>query len=153
MTDGPHDLAPGRDYVGVGVGALVFDGEGRVLLARRAGGATNERGCWEFPGGRVEFGETLRDATRREFREEYGIEIDVLDLLGAFDHILAGEGEHWVSLTFLARHVRGVPFVAEPAKCSEVGWFTLDALPRPLSQISELNYATYAAKYGHGKFW
>jgi 8-oxo-dGTP diphosphatase len=153
MTGGAHKPTAGRDYVGVGVGALVFDGAGRVLLARRAEGATNERGFWEFPGGRVEFGETLRDATRREFREEYGVEIDVLELLGAFDHILSGEGEHWVSLTFLARHVSGVPVVAEPAKCSEVGWFALDALPRPLSQISELNYAAYAEKYGLGKFW
>jgi len=153
MTDGAHHLSPGRDYVGVGVGALVFDDAGRVLLAERGEGATNERGLWEFPGGRVEFGETLRDAVRREFREEYGIEVDVLELLGAFDHILMGEGEHWVSLTFLARHVGGVPFVAEPSKCSQVGWFTLDALPRPLTQISEQNLASYTEKYGLGKFW
>ena len=52
-------MKPGRDYVGIGVGAMVFDSEGRVFLAQRGPRAGNERGTWEFPGGKVSFGETL----------------------------------------------------------------------------------------------
>src|SRR4026208_833415 len=98
-------MIAGRDYIGVGVGAMVFNQEGKVFLAKRGPQAKNECGCWEFPGGSVEFGETLVDAIRREFREEYQMDIDVVELLGASDHILLSERQHWISPTFIARHI------------------------------------------------
>lgn len=55
-------MKPGKDYIGVGVGGMVFNAAGEVFLSQRGPKATNERGAWEFPGGRVEFGETLSDA-------------------------------------------------------------------------------------------
>ncbi len=57
----------GIDYIGVGVGAIIVDGEGRLFMARRGPGAQNERGLWEFPGGSVELGERLADALRELF--------------------------------------------------------------------------------------
>jgi mutator protein MutT len=81
-------LKRGVDYIGVGVGALIVDDLGQVFLARRGPQAKNERGLWEFPGGSVEFGEPLADALRREMREEFGMEIEVGELLDVFDHIL-----------------------------------------------------------------
>jgi hypothetical protein len=60
----------GIDYIGVGVGAIIVDPAGRLFLARRGPCARNERGLWEFPGGSVEFGETLVQALRREMCEE-----------------------------------------------------------------------------------
>ena len=59
----------GIDYIGVGVGAIIVDNRGRLFLARRGIKAKNERGLWEFPGGSVEFGETMAAALRREMRE------------------------------------------------------------------------------------
>ena len=70
----------GVDYIGVGVGAVIVDSQGRLFLARRGPKAKNERGLWEFPGGSVEFGERLAEALQREMKEEYGIEIAVGDL-------------------------------------------------------------------------
>jgi len=58
----------GVDNIGVGVGALIVDEAGRLFLSRRGPLAKNERGLWEFPGGSVEFGETLAEALRRELR-------------------------------------------------------------------------------------
>lgn len=60
-------------------GAVVRDGEGRVLLVRRA----NEpgRGLWSIPGGRVEEGESAREAAAREVREETGLDVEVGELL------------------------------------------------------------------------
>src|SRR4030042_3106156 len=96
-----HLLRRGIDYIGVGVGALIIDDQGRLFLSRRGAKAKNERGLWEFPGGSVEFGETLSEALQREMLEEYGIEIQVGELLDVVDHILPEEGQHWVSPTFL----------------------------------------------------
>ena len=143
-------MVPGRDYIGVGVGAMVFNAAGQVFLAQRGPQATNERGAWEFPGGKVDFGETLAAAICREFLEEYGMVIEVIELLGVSDHILPDEGQHWVSPTFIARHVSGEPLICEPAKCAAIGWFDLAALPTPLSQVSRHDLALYHARFGQG---
>ena len=140
-------MKAGRDYVGVGVGAMVFDDQGRVFLAQRGPRAGNERGTWEFPGGKVAFGEKLRVAVAREFAEEYGMLIQVGDLLGVTDHILDEEQEHWVSPTYLARHVLGEPRILEPEKCTALGWFALSELPEPLSQITRDNLEMYREKF------
>src|SRR5512138_3819661 len=116
----------GVDYIGVGVGAAIVDAQGRLFFARRGPRAKNERGLWEFPGGSVEFGETLADALKREMAEEYGIEIEVGDLLDVVDHILPAEGQHWISPTFICRITKGEPEILEPEKCSELGWFDVN---------------------------
>ncbi len=138
-------MKPGKDFIGVGVGAVVVNDAGAVFLSQRGPKAGNERGTWEFPGGSVEFGETMADTIAREFVEEYGMVIEVGDLLTVFDHILPQEGQHWVSPTFLARHVSGEPQICEPEKCSAIGWFALDALPSPLSVITQHDIAMYRA--------
>jgi len=133
----------GIDYIGVGVGAIIVDNRGRLFLARRGPKAKNERGLWEFPGGSVEFGETMADALRREMREEFGIEIAVGKLLDVVDHILEEEKQHWVSPTFLCTIAAGEPHIREPEKCAEIGWFPPDAVPQELTQISRENLAHY----------
>ena len=133
----------GVDFIGVGVGALIVDAQGRLFLAQRGPLAKNERGLWEFPGGAVEFGERLADALRREMREEFGIEIEVLELLDVVDHILPGEGQHWVSPTFLCRVVSGEAVIREPGKCSAIGWFKPEEVPAELSVVSRENLAHY----------
>ena len=136
----------GTDVIGVGVGAMVFNDQGEVFLAQRGPNARNERGTWEFPGGGVEFGERLVAAITREFAEEYGMVIEISDLLKVDDHILPDEGQHWVSPTYLARHVSGEPRILEPGKCSAIGWFRLDDLPSPLSVITQNDVATYRGR-------
>src|SRR5262245_23041907 len=122
----------GVDYIGVGVGAVIVDDAGHVFLAKRGDKAKNERGLWEFPGGSVELGETLRAALRREIEEEYGIVIEVGDLLTVTDHILPAENQHWVSPSYICRIIEGVPVIREPEKCAAIGWFPIDAMPEGL---------------------
>jgi len=122
-------MKKGIDYIGVGVGAIIFNKEGAVFLAKRGAEARNERHKWEFPGGSVEFGETLENALVREIREEYGFVIDVLQLLDVVNHILPEEKQHWVSPSYLCRYKNGKPRIQEPHKCEEIGWFTLGSIP------------------------
>ena len=56
------------------VAGALFDAEGRVLIAQRPAGKALA-GRWEFPGGKVDVGESEHAALRRELREELGIEV------------------------------------------------------------------------------
>ena len=58
------------------VAGVLRDARGRILLARRTEGR-DLAGLWEFPGGKVEPGESPEDALVRELREELGVEAEV----------------------------------------------------------------------------
>jgi 8-oxo-dGTP diphosphatase len=136
----------GTDYIGVGVGAVIVDDAGRLFLARRGEKAKNERGLWEFPGGAVEFSERMADTLIREMREEYGIDIEVGELLDVVDHLLPEEGQHWVSPSFLCKITAGEPRILEPLKCSAIGWFLPAEIPAELSLVSQANLHNYLKK-------
>lgn len=92
----------------VAVGAIVVRG-GEVLLARR--GRAPSYGVWSVPGGAVELGERVKDAVRREIREECGMEIAVTDVVEVFERIVhdpeAKVQYHYVILDYLATWVSG----------------------------------------------
>lgn len=60
------------------IAAAIIEKNGKVLIAQRAKD-DGLRGKWEFPGGKVEAGETLQDCLKRELREELGIQAEVGD--------------------------------------------------------------------------
>jgi len=72
-----------RDPIEVAAG-VVFR-KGRVLIAQRRPG-DHLGGCWEFPGGKREPGETFERCLQRELQEELGIEVDVGEWLGSVTH-------------------------------------------------------------------
>jgi 8-oxo-dGTP diphosphatase len=125
-------MKAGRDYIGLGVGAIIHDGAGKILLLKRAGTLDASRstvGLWSNPGGEVEFGETVEAAARREAREELGVEVEIERVIGYTDQILPHSGVHWHLVTFLARIVRGEPRIMEPEKTEDLAWFEVSALP------------------------
>jgi 8-oxo-dGTP diphosphatase len=142
-------MKKGVDYIGVGTGAMVFNSEGKVFLSKRGPNARNDAGKWDFPGGSVEFGETCKGAIKREIREEFGIEIEILDMIELVDHIMPEQGQHWVSPSYVARLTKGTPKIMEPKKISEIKWIDLkDIDPRGLSEASKSNLKRYIELHG-----
>ena len=105
------------------VGAALLDGAGRVLAARRAdGGRYGPAGGWEFPGGKVEAGESEVAALVRECREELGVAIRVDRRVGP--EVPTGDGR-WELRVWTARVLAGEPTAREHA---ELRWLASDQL-------------------------
>jgi 8-oxo-dGTP diphosphatase len=104
----------GRQSPLVGVGVLLVDAFGRVLLTLRK--LPPEAHCWSILGGKLDFLEPLEECAIREAREEAGVEIVIERLLCVTDHRLPSENQHWVSPAFLGRIVSGEPRNCEPLK-------------------------------------
>lgn len=98
---GSRRLYPEKPIVGVGV--LIRDEE-RYLLIKRA--AEPDAGLWSIPGGLVEVGEKVAEAAVREAREETGLEIGIIDVLGVVDKIMRDGTDkvkyHFVIVDYLA---------------------------------------------------
>ncbi|MGC9529770.1 MAG: (deoxy)nucleoside triphosphate pyrophosphohydrolase [Candidatus Bipolaricaulaceae bacterium] len=103
------------------VAALVERG-GRVLVARRQPG-DRRGGCWEFPGGTVEMGETLARAVVRELAEELALEVDVDGEVLTLAHSYP---DCRIVLHLLACRPRGQP---RPQGCAELRWVRWQDLP------------------------
>jgi 8-oxo-dGTP diphosphatase len=99
----------------VGVGGVVIE-NGRALLIKR--GSEPLLGQWSIPGGTLELGESLQEGVARELLEETGLEVEVLDMIEAFDRIFLdpaapGPGTrsrpkyHYVIVDYLCERVGG----------------------------------------------
>ncbi len=126
-------MEPGKDFIGVGCGAIILNDKDEVLLLKRGAGARNGQGLWARPGGVVEFGETAEAAVIREVKEETGLEIRVVQQL-RFSELVEEGGTHWISLGFLARVVFGVAENVEPDKHDDIQWFAFTHLPENLAK-------------------
>lgn len=77
-------MAVDRQHTEVAVGILI-DPQGRLLLSTRPAGKPYA-GYWEFPGGKIEAGETVAEALRRELHEELGITIGEVQVWRVTEH-------------------------------------------------------------------
>ncbi len=136
-------LIKGRDYIGVGGGCLIFNDKNEILLIHRAGKVRNEAGWWSKPGGGVDFGEKVEDAMIREMKEELDIKVRITGCLPHTDHFTKDKNQHWVALNFVAEIISGTPKNMELEKCDEVKWFSLDNLPKKISQTTTESIENY----------
>lgn len=115
-----------RPYIGV---AVIVVREGRVLLGKRKN--SHGSGTWQFPGGHLEYGESIEECARRELQEETGLTIDELRMGPFTNDFFEKERKHYVTLFVIADQARGTPRVMEPDKCERWDWFPWNQLPRP----------------------
>jgi 8-oxo-dGTP diphosphatase len=125
----------------VGVGVIVKNGD-QVLLGKRKN--AHGEGDWCFPGGHLEFKESIEDCARREVLEETGIKIKNLKLGPYTNDIFEKEGKHYVTLYVTCDYSSGTVQVMEPEKCEGWQWFKWSELPKPLfipiSNLLNLNF-------------
>jgi ADP-ribose pyrophosphatase YjhB (NUDIX family) len=110
------------------VGAIIIE-NARVVLVKRAHPPWQAQ--WSIPGGVLEVGELVREASVREAREETGLIVEPGELLGVYDRVLRDAQQrvqyHYVLIDFLCRRVSGELQAGSDA--AEVRWFTREELP------------------------
>ena len=108
---------------------VVWDDQARILLARRPPEGLLG-GLWEFPGGKVEPGETLPECLKRELREELAIEVEVGRPVGVVEHAYS----HF-RITLHAFHCRLLRGEPQPIGVAEFRWVRLEEIRQyPLSR-------------------
>jgi 8-oxo-dGTP diphosphatase len=129
------------------VGAIVFRDD-KVLLVKRVN--PPGQGLWAIPGGRVELGETLKEAARREVREETGVIISPKEPVSVFEIIEKDDGGdirfHYVIIDLLAEYLGGEPNPGTDA--SEARWISsgeLKELP-----VTETTREFLKSRFGPG---
>jgi glycerol-1-phosphatase len=144
MTQHTAESGPWRDWTGaivetlptriqVGTSAYVRNAAGQLLLQQRA-----DNGHWAMPGGRLDPGEDLSTCAVREVREETGLEVRVLRLIGVYSNpcefMLAtypdGNSAQMVNACFECEITGGELRMSDES--TAIGFFDLDALPQPL---------------------
>ena len=112
------------------VATAILRRDGKVLIGRRPEGKLLG-GLWEFPGGRIEPGESLEACLRREMIEELGVETRVLAQLGSYDNAYT----HFrvTVVAFESRLVQGEPRALEH---TEIRWEDVDRLGQyPMGKV------------------
>ena len=130
-------------------GAAIHDDHGRLLLIQRL--REPEAGAWGLPGGKIDFGESAKEATCREICEELGIEIEILGLACIAETIDQGDECHWVAPVYKARIITGEPDILEPEKHGGWGWFDETCLPCKLTTAARAYLASLDAVRQPGK--
>lgn len=102
--------------------AGVAQSEGHVLIARRLMNKSNG-GLWEFPGGKLEDGETDAEALVREFREEFSVAVSVGSYLGEFPY-----KRSTLSLMLRVYYLSDIKGELIPVDHSEVRWVAISEL-------------------------
>ncbi|KAM6395599.1 8-oxo-dGDP phosphatase NUDT18 [Rhynochetos jubatus] len=125
--------------------AVLFNEEDRVLLVQEA--KPECRGRWYLPAGRMEPGEGIAAAVRREVKEETGLECDPLTLLA-----LEERGPAWIRFAFLARPTGGTLKTLEEADAEslQATWWAGDPSALPLRAPDILPLLDLAARYRQG---
>ncbi len=113
----------------VGVAVIVIK-NGKVLLGKRLN--SHGSGSWAFPGGHLEFNESIEDCAKREVHEETGLSINNVQHIAYTNDIFKTEQKHYVTLFVAAKYNSGTLEIKEPNKCEKWDWFNWNEFPDPL---------------------
>ena len=105
------------------VTAAIIEREGKILIAKRKAGDDLFAGLWEFPGGKIEEGETPEECMARELKEELDIEVEVGELISSNKH----KYPHGIFelLAYRVKHISGEMILNDH---DEIKWVTVDEI-------------------------
>jgi ADP-ribose pyrophosphatase YjhB (NUDIX family) len=121
------------------------DGEAQVLLLRRA--VEPGYGAWDLPAGFLEPNESSEDGARREGREESGLQVELLQLVGVYS---SPEGNA-VAAVYRARQVDPAATVRPDHESSEHAWVARSAVPDWLPRMAFRSMAAALDDWAHGR--
>ncbi|MEQ1544825.1 NUDIX domain-containing protein [Methyloglobulus sp.] len=133
----------------LGVGGVLFNSSRQVLLIKR--NQAPAKGLWSIPGGRLEPGETLVEACRREFHEETNLDVEVKHIVAVVDRQL--EGFHYVIIDYWVQLVDAERcFPIAQSDIAEAKWISLDdlGLYDVVVGLTEIILSTYHAQAQSG---
>jgi mutator protein MutT len=116
--------------------AVIWNQAGQILIDRRKAGGTMG-GLWEFPGGKIEPGETAEACIVREIQEELAIEITVGEQLISIEHTYPTF--HLKLIVHHCQHLSGIP---QPIESEEIRWVNIADLNNyqfPAANIAIIN--------------
>lgn len=113
----------------VGVAAIVIK-HGKVLLGKRKG--AHGSGSWAFPGGHLEFNESIEGCAQREVFEETGLSVKNSRFVTITNDIFYQNNKHYVTLFVVCDYEHGTPRIKEPDKCEKWEWFYWNEFPEPI---------------------
>lgn len=129
----------------VGIGILILNSEGKVLLGKRK---NSHAPFYSVPGGSLEAGETFEEGAIREAAEETGLVIHDPQVINVTNNLATYQefDTHFVSITVLVKSFDGQPQVLEPEKCEHWDWYDLNDLPEPHFDASQFGIRAYLEK-------
>jgi 8-oxo-dGTP diphosphatase len=109
-----------KEHIVTSVVAVIVDRHKRVLLTKR--NVPPFQDMWVMPGGKIDLGEPILKALKREVQEEVGLEVEVDNLIDVFEHIAPGEDNyHFVILYYLCRPL-GSDIIQNEQEVAEAEW-------------------------------
>ncbi|MEB3182108.1 MAG: 8-oxo-dGTP diphosphatase MutT [Nostocaceae cyanobacterium] len=116
-----HNINSPLPHKIIGV-AVIWNDQRQILIDRRRPEGSMG-GLWEFPGGKIEPGETVKECIQREILEELGIDIEVGEHVITVDHTYTH-----LRVTLKVHHCRYLTGTPQPLECDEIRWVSLDDL-------------------------
>jgi len=129
-------VKPGKDFIGIGVFALIFDeNESNFILGYHL--PTKKKGSdyslmWSMPGGTIEFEETAISTLKREIKEETNLDLTKIQFINFTEYIK--DGKHWLALNYKACANLEQLKNLEPEKIKEFKKFSVKNIPSNISK-------------------
>lgn len=131
-----------NDEIKVGIGIMIFK-NGKILLGKRKG--SHGEGEYAFPGGHLEYMESVKEGALRELEEECDIKIKNLRFQFVAN-VRKYKPKHYVHFGMVADWKSGEPKVLEPEKMESWNWYGLDKLPKPMFEFCKLAVKSHKTK-------
>ncbi|GAW64276.1 NUDIX hydrolase [Ligilactobacillus acidipiscis] len=132
------------------VAGVVVNDEHKILLQERT-----DTHNWSLPGGYMEYGETFLETLNREMKEDSGLKVEVVDMIGTFEQGFTtypnGDQAQVISRLYLVEPAGGSLLKEQTDETLSLKYFSFSDLP-PLLNQQNMDMIKAAAKYFHEEF-